>query len=126
MNPLDPAALAPTGYGLWHHLPIADDKLNELESAIRDTDLIPDTEADDWISRIRAGDKDPLIALLLLRLPNLECLRLGQPDRISTSRGPKTLWTTQQLGQDSSQLHLTQLKKCHIHSSDFYPGREDK
>ena len=50
-----------------------------IEEAIRDIEIIPTEEVDDWLHQIRLGNEDPLVALLFLRAPKLQTLRFVAP-----------------------------------------------
>ncbi|KAL9067018.1 MAG: hypothetical protein Q9161_007191 [Pseudevernia consocians] len=45
-----------------------------IDEAIRDIEIIPTEEVDDWLHQIRLGNEDPLVALLFLRAPKLQTL----------------------------------------------------
>lgn len=60
----------PSHNGLYN-LPYHADVLSRVEHTVRSTDSIPVEEAPDWINAIHSGDERPIVALILLRLPNL-------------------------------------------------------
>lgn len=56
------------------HLPYVEEKTGRIKTAA--AELIPAAEFARWNQSISDGDEDPIIALLILLLPNLENLRL--------------------------------------------------
>ena len=56
-----------------------------IEEAVRAVGLIPTEEADDWLYRVRCGNEDPLIALLLLYAPKVHTLKFAVPSARSES-----------------------------------------
>lgn len=50
-----------------------------IEETIRDIEIIPTEELDDWLHQIRLGNEDPLVALLFLRAPKLQTLNFVAP-----------------------------------------------
>ena len=50
--------------------------LNLFENAVKESDLIDQSGTDEWVSEIRSGNEEPLIALLLTLLPNIISLWL--------------------------------------------------
>ena len=58
----------------YRHLSLRDLDFNLLRRALRATGLLKDTEIGNWIKSITKGDEHPLIASLLILLPNLTSL----------------------------------------------------
>ena len=56
------------------HLRLPDDELELFKQAVKNTGRLTESEVNDWIKSIDEGDEDPLIALLLLLLPNITTL----------------------------------------------------
>lgn len=56
--------------------------LQLLRTAVETSDIISADEVDEWLQTIQEGSEDPILALLLLNLPNLnslEILSIGMP-----------------------------------------------
>ena len=58
------------------HRQYLDGRMKVFEKAVKDTDFIPSADKEDWISRIHAGDEDPLLSLLVTQLDCLTSLKL--------------------------------------------------
>ena len=54
-----------------YYIPYPDDDMGRFIEAIRRADLVPQNEVEDWIKAVKKGNDDPIVALLLLLLPNL-------------------------------------------------------
>lgn len=91
-----------------YHLSYPAHMLDQLEHAVRTANTIPPDRIGDWITRIRAGDEDPIIALLLLHMPNLQTLVQ------ESYRGPsqeKIRETIQHIVQTNNPSYLSQLRQ---------------
>ena len=58
------------------HVPYPDNIMALFIQAIGKTSFVPLNEVSRWTTSIRAGDEDPILALLTLRLPNLATVTL--------------------------------------------------
>ncbi|KAK3170822.1 hypothetical protein OEA41_002906 [Lepraria neglecta] len=56
------------------HLRLPDDELELFKQAVKNIGRLTESEVNGWIKSIDEGDEDPLIALLLLLLPNITTL----------------------------------------------------
>ena len=56
------------------HLRLPDDELELFKQAVKNIGRLTENEVIGWIKSIDEGDEDPLIALLLLLLPNITTL----------------------------------------------------
>ncbi len=54
------------------HLPYPKDNMQLLEEAVKTSAFIPESEAESWISEIRAGDEGNILALIVSLLPNVK------------------------------------------------------
>ena len=59
------------------HLPYPEDTMQLFEAAVKTSAFIPESETAEWISEIRVGDEENILALILSLLPNVRkfCLR---------------------------------------------------
>ena len=87
-----------------------------FKNAIRNCAMIPEADKEGWISNVSDGDEDPLIALLLLMLPNLVKLRLTSCDgyRIEEMVGKIT--------QDKRTKYLSKLVAVEL--AGLHPSNE--
>jgi hypothetical protein len=83
--------------------PAADDGLPEFVSFIAESGL---SYADNWIDKLQVGDLNAFVALLISRLPNLACLRVGYAvvlpllgTRTSAKTKPKIVYNDAFLGK---------------------------
>ena len=64
-----------TWYDCWdqgpspRHIPYPHEEMVRLEEAV--AELVPSDQVSAWISAIKSGDEDPILALLLLQLPKI-------------------------------------------------------
>ena len=56
------------------YLRLPDDELELFKQAVKNVGRLTERKVNGWIKFIDAGDEDPLIALLLLLLPNITTL----------------------------------------------------
>ena len=63
------------------HLPYTDSLMKAFEEAVNSARSIPTEEKSHWISKIKAGDETPIIALLLVRLDYITTLFILLDDR---------------------------------------------
>ena len=89
-----------------------------IEEAVRSNEIIPPEEVDDWLQKIRSGNEDPLVALLLLHAPKLETLKFINPYRQLDSLC--LLKMVQRIvAQDSTvELCLSHLKNVEIYFAE--------
>jgi len=94
-----------------YHLSYPTDMLEQFEETTRSMELILPREVDGWMNAIRRGDEDPIIALLLLHLPNLRSLAYElycQPSQ------HKVLKTIRRIGEAKNQPRLLELKEVNL------------
>lgn len=90
------------------HLPYHPAMFDQIEHAVRGTDMIPSDQVDEWIAKIRHGDEDPIIALLLLHLPSLQTIRYNLSHERMQS---KVKTAIQNIVRTGKQPYLSQLKE---------------
>ena len=108
---------APTVWPEWSQDPAAD-QLNKfysgrartIEQSVQDTASIPSPEKEHWISEMKAGNEDPFIALLFLRLDSITSLVIVTRflDDFFISR------TLERIAEDHSSQSLSRLRTVRI------------
>lgn len=58
------------------HRRYLDGRMKAFEKAVKDTDYIPSADKEGWISKVHAGDEDPLLSLLFTQLHCLTSVKL--------------------------------------------------
>lgn len=95
---------------IWPYDPEEDDPYPAIEKAVEDNKSIPSEEKESWLSKLRAHDEDPVIALLLPRLHYLTFLAivlLGREDFF-------ILKALQSIARDPNSLSLSRLREVKI------------
>lgn len=104
----------PSKYHLFYSVEV----LSTLEKATQEIDVMPRDIIDEWLTAIREGHEGPLVALLLLLLPNLQDLTLwpypGVPYHHLCSM-------VQSLGKAQNHQYLANLKTVSLDYSDRWP-----
>ena len=95
------------------HRQYPDGRMKAFEKAIKDTDAIPSADKEGWISRVHAGDEDPLISLLVTQLHCVTTVKLGLDNKFSALfEALKSIIT------DPRSLSLSQLRNVEIYNLD--------
>ena len=58
---------------------LSPERIVEFESAVRCSPYIPPSEEERWVRKIKKGNPDPIVALIMMRLTRLRQLRLVYP-----------------------------------------------
>ena len=91
----------------------SESRLRALAEAVENTKSIPCEEKEDWLTKIREGNENPVIALLLTRLHCLRRIRIGMnnfPDYF-------ILKTVKRIVKAPGSLSLAQLREVEIDGS---------
>lgn len=89
-----------------------------FRDAISNCTMLPDNVKGAWINAVEVGDEDPLIALLLLLLPNLKGLRLVGCD------APFTIKLLERITEKEGTEILAQLTAVEINGCNPYMGTD--
>lgn len=92
------------------HRPYSDSVMRAFEEAINNSNSIPIGEKEHWISTIKSGNQNPVVALLLPRLYYLTYLELILGDRDDLF----VLKTLKGIVEDSSSSSLSQLREVKV------------
>ena len=95
------------------HLPYSDSVMRAFEEAINNSNSIPFGEKEHWISTIKTGNQNPIVALLLSRLHYLTYLELVLGDREDLF----VLKTLKGIVKDSCSSSLSQLREVKVSGS---------
>ncbi|MCJ1456995.1 hypothetical protein MMC28_007361 [Mycoblastus sanguinarius] len=60
------------------HVPYSKEEMDLFKDAIRTAKFVLPTEVDAWIRRLEEGNEDPIMALLLMLLPNVNFLKIEE------------------------------------------------
>lgn len=96
--------------------------LSTLEYAAQNASAIPKAERGDWVTAIREGNEGPLVALLLLHLPNLQSLTFRMYDYAPC---PQLYSVLQSVGMSGCGSHLTHLNHVHLGVANIQFGTFD-
>ena len=110
-------------YNKWdygYHTPYPPPMFEQLENLLRKTRMIPAQEVSDWIVATHEGDEDPLLALLLLHLPNLRKISYVCGGIIDQGRILKTI---QRIAEAERQSYLLLLKEVHVINYSIWEER---
>ena len=55
------------------------ERIAEFENAVNCSIYVPSSEKERWVREIKEGNPDPIVALIIMRLPKLRCLDLVYP-----------------------------------------------
>lgn len=102
-----------------YHMSYPAHMLDHLEHAVRTADTIPPDQSGEWITRIRGGDEDPIIALLLLHMPNLQTLVHDLYCQPSQEKVRKTI---QHIVHTKNQSYLSQLRQVTVDYESRHDG----
>ena len=91
--------------------------MEQLERLINAVELLIRDEKKAWITKIHAGDEEPLIALLLLHLPNLQRLNL---ELSLTEQNGLIADILERIGERHDQPYLLHLKSVGIDCDDVW------
>ena len=86
------------------------DRMRAFKQDIEDTKSIASEKQDDWIRNMSAGDENPAIALIFLRLHHLISLVIALSDR----EDPFMLQTLQRIAKDPHSSSLSRLRHVEI------------
>ncbi|KAM0795324.1 hypothetical protein BDR22DRAFT_920679 [Usnea florida] len=97
-----------------YHIAYPADDMELFIEAIRKADLVPRNEIDDWVTAVKDGDETPIMALLLLLLPNLCTMTL----EIQSESYCQLTKTFQLMSETKNSPFLTRLTTVNL---SFYP-----
>ena len=103
----DPTTIEPSEC----HLPYSEDTMRLFEAAVKTSALIPsDSECAEWISEIRGGDEDNILALIMSLLPNMRKFSL----KSVTDEGCRLSQMIYRIGKSSVATALSRLTDVEI------------
>ena len=94
------------------HRQYLDGRMKAFEKAVNETDSVPSADKEGWISRLHAGDEDPLIGLLVTRLHCLTSIKLELDNERSI-----LFETLKSIVKDPRSLSLSQLRDVEIYGN---------
>ena len=94
------------------HRRYLDGRMKAFEKGVKDTNSIPSADKEDWISKIHAGDEDPLISLLVMQLHCLTNIKMELGNNISV-----LFETMKSIVKDPRSLSLSQLRNVEIYGN---------
>lgn len=106
--------------GMAIHAPYSKERMELFTKALRASEIVPPDELEHWIAEIERGDEDPVLAMILERLPNLKTLVFVSEGK---SSGDRLFWAIQRLVQDRKFAALSRLSKVNLgkeSSADFF------
>ena len=96
----------------------SDDDIKFIIEVVRRADSVPRNEIEDWVTAVKDGNEDPIVALLLLLLPNLCTMTLAiLPDSFC-----RLAETFRRISETKNSPFLTRLATINL---DFYSTSED-
>ena len=93
-----------------YHITYPDNDMEFFIEAIRRADLVPRTEIDDWVTAVKDGWQAPIVALLLLLLPNLCTMTL----EIDSDSYCQLTETFQRISETKNSPFLTRLTTVNL------------
>lgn len=94
----------------WYHCQYSESMLSAFAAAVKSTKLIPCEEKEDWISKIKRGNENPVIALLLTRLHCLSSISID----LNLLPDDFILKTVKRIVKAPGLVSLAQLRKVEI------------